>query len=807
MSDIGWASLQIVPVAGKGFGNEIGKQVNPGLGTAGTAGGKAFGSGMLASARSFATPLAGVFAGAMAGGAIASFFKDAAGAAMEDQKSVVALSKAMDNLGLSHRNVGVEKFVADMQAATGTADDVLRPSIQRLLTATGDVTKSQQLMSLAMNVSAGTGKGLESVTQALSRASMGNLSALTRLGVPLDANTIKSKDFGAATDELSKKFAGQASAAAATFSGKLLRLTTAADEAKETIGYALLNAVDGFADSLGGTDGAINLIDSMAQGVADSIGNFQTLTRTIDDLVDRVNSIPELPGWIRGAWDFLGQGRDLGVNALGSMIPGFGGLGMDLLQQGKDALDSANDERKATEQWAKGVADFYAGGTSQGLGIPVHRKPPKPPGTDLPGGGLAKQIADEISATYQSALSQAGARVAAFMDADAAGFGKVGLSSVQRLVDGIKIKGSEKTSQAIQDMLGKALDAAQSKIDGAVEFGKSISDGILQGLDIGNAATGWQDRQDAVKAALADLMDAQKAINAESTQAEKDRVTQLQGIYQTAQADAAKGGASIVDAFVIEANKAGEFATKLQGLLKAGMNETTWLQIAEMSSVQGVKVIDAFYDGNIAENIKRTNDAVTAVDSVAKQVGNQAINTFKAAGIEMAIGLLESMTKILTAGNTKKGFTAAIAGLREDLKSIMDLTAQVAGSPSGGFIQQAASVTPAIDWSTPVNAAILEQNHWAFENLPMFADGGIVTKPTLGIFGEAGPEAVIPLDYFDSFARGSAGQMNPNGSLAAAPTVNVTFIVDGQEFRGMMRTEIALSDEQKLNYVRQGARR
>lgn len=263
MADIGYATLSVIPSA-KGFGADLSRQVNPQMTSAGAVGGQAFGGGMLSAAKKFAAPLAGLFVAT----AVVDFFKDAAQAAIEDEKSVVALATAMDNLGMSTQNADAEKFISDMQRSTGVADDELRPALQKLLTATGDLTQSQKLLSLAQDISAGTGRDLASVSQGLARASMGQFSALQRLGIPLDADIIKSKDFAAATDVLSQKFGGQAAAAADTYGGRLKILSTTADEAKETIGYALLDAVDAFS---GGLDG--QFADSLTTA-GDNVANF-----------------------------------------------------------------------------------------------------------------------------------------------------------------------------------------------------------------------------------------------------------------------------------------------------------------------------------------------------------------------------------------------------------------------------------------------------------------------------------------------------------------------------------------------------
>ena len=65
--------------------------------------------------------------------------------------------------------------------------------------------------------------------------------------------------------------------------------------------------------------------------------------------------------------------------------------------------------------------------------------------------------------------------------------------------------------------------------------------------------------------------------------------------------------------------------------------------------------------------------------------------------------------------------------------------------------------------------------------VPKFADGGIVTRPTLGLVGEAGPEAIIPL----SQARSMGGSVNVsivvNGDVTGEDLIERVRIVTGKK--------------------------
>ena len=137
--------------------------------------------------------LAGV---AIAGAAVA-LGVDAVKAAIEDEKSQTRLAKALKNTtnATKAQVKQVEDLITKMQFQYGVADSELRPAYQRIIASTKDFTKTQQLLQLALDVSAGTGRSVETVAMALSRAYDGNTTALKKLGVPLDANKLKTEGF------------------------------------------------------------------------------------------------------------------------------------------------------------------------------------------------------------------------------------------------------------------------------------------------------------------------------------------------------------------------------------------------------------------------------------------------------------------------------------------------------------------------------------------------------------------------------------------------------------------------------------
>ena len=133
-----------------------------------------------------------------------------------------------------------EKYVSATQIRYGVSDVKLRASLGSLVRATGDATEAQKLNNLALDISAATGKDLETVSITLAKAYDGNFGSLKKLGIPLDEAILKSKDFNLVQGELVKLFGGAAAANTATYAGQLAIVKERFDELKEGIGVGLL---------------------------------------------------------------------------------------------------------------------------------------------------------------------------------------------------------------------------------------------------------------------------------------------------------------------------------------------------------------------------------------------------------------------------------------------------------------------------------------------------------------------------------------------------------------------------------------
>jgi hypothetical protein len=170
---------------------------------------------------------------------------DGVKSAIEDEAAQAKLATTLQNVtGATDAQIAAtESWITQQGLSLGITDNELRPALERLTRATGDVGEAQKLASLAFDISAGTGKSLEAVSNALGKAVEGNTTSLGKLGIGISAADLKSMSLEEITAKLAETFGGQATDKAETFAGKMDRLKLAFDEGKETVGSFVLDAL------------------------------------------------------------------------------------------------------------------------------------------------------------------------------------------------------------------------------------------------------------------------------------------------------------------------------------------------------------------------------------------------------------------------------------------------------------------------------------------------------------------------------------------------------------------------------------
>ena len=222
-------------------------------------------------------------AAAAAGAFAVKLGVDAVRAAAAEEQALVRLQQALNNAGDAMAMDSVETYISGMQRATGVADDELRPAMVTLVNATQDATDAQNLLGLALDVSAGSGRDLRTVTEALSKAALGQTTALRRLGVPLSDAAVKSKDMNVITRELAQTFRGQAERAGQTFQGRMNAVSAALGDLQESLGKGLIDGMTGASD---GANSMVSALESL-QPVAEGVGNW--VGRQVDGFADLAN--------------------------------------------------------------------------------------------------------------------------------------------------------------------------------------------------------------------------------------------------------------------------------------------------------------------------------------------------------------------------------------------------------------------------------------------------------------------------------------------------------------------------------------
>jgi phage-related protein len=272
--------------------------------------------------------LAFAAAGAAAGAYAIKLAVDGVKAAIEDEAAQIRLATALKNAtGATDQMIAsVEKQILKTSLATGVTDDQLRPALQRLSLSTNDVTKAQDLLNLALDISQATGKGLDGVANALGKAYDGNTAALGKLGIGLSSAELKAMSFEETQTRLSELFGGAAAANAETFAGRLQILKVTFDEAKESVGAKLLPIIQ-------------QLVEFVVNEVVPALGKFadffKPITKAIDDNKEAFTEfigfiqkyvVPVLVTVLGGAFKVVGEIAGGIINVIGAVISGLNAL-------------------------------------------------------------------------------------------------------------------------------------------------------------------------------------------------------------------------------------------------------------------------------------------------------------------------------------------------------------------------------------------------------------------------------------------------------------------------------------------------
>ena len=190
------------------------------------------------------------FAAVFSVAAVVKFGKASVKAFQDGEKEAAQLRSQLEAINLGFASPLVNEYIDNLALLSGITGRDLTNAFISLSQATEDTTDAQDLLNVALDISAATGKSLQTVSVGLQRAYKGEVTALARLRIGLTTAELKGKDFNEVLEELRERFTGSSARAADTFAGKIARLREAVDLAQEAFGKGLVSGIESSGQSI-----------------------------------------------------------------------------------------------------------------------------------------------------------------------------------------------------------------------------------------------------------------------------------------------------------------------------------------------------------------------------------------------------------------------------------------------------------------------------------------------------------------------------------------------------------------------------
>lgn len=600
--------------------------------------------------------------------------KMAGKAAADDAKSQGLLANALRNtVGATNEQIAsVEASIKKMETMSSVADDQIRPAFAQLTRVTGDVGKATQLTDLALNVAAGTGRDLASVTIALGKAYQGNSGALARLGI----NVKGVKD---PLDVLQKQFAGAAEQASKL--DPYQRLSIVMQNLQEQIGTALLPYLNHLADYFASKDGQLALgkfaenVGTIATSIFDLAGTIAS-SGIIDKLTNFLSVATKVATLdIKGAHDVaqnnIMQGYvDSYVNNRAQFNKDLAAIKQADLDYYKQIMAYVNKNKPATGQGGS-VLDSYTAATGKvgGFGTVVSKITTQiPPATKVTT-GLAKANTAAADAA-KAAADAAEAQAQAYLDAAAA---------AQALMDETRTMLASFTALfKVQPDLGAfeqtAVDAFTNifdTIDSALADGKILSDAAARLREYAKSEQATLQGIARQRDLLAKKIDVARSITSgvmglvdvtnlleTTSKSVTETVTAISNgisVATTKTFDIVTSG-GLVDNFQKLVDKTKAFAKNLVDLKKLGLNKQLFAQLVQAGADAGGATAQALVDGG-AETISALNSLYSELAMSASDIASSATDTLYEVGRQVVSngfieGLLSQDSELQRAAQT-----------------------------------------------------------------------------------------------------------------------------------------------------------
>ena len=646
-------------------------------------------SGFAGSLKNMLGPAA-VGAGLAIAGLATKMAVDGVNAAMADEEAMRKLALTLENVGVAHDTKRVEDFISVLERSTGVADDELRPAYDRLIRSIGDTATANDMLKLSMDISAGTGKSLQAVTEALGKAFDGNISGLQRLGAGIDASIIKSGNMQAITQALSDTFSGQATESADSLAGRMKVLNQAVDNLGEAFGRGLLtgvkDATSETANMVKTMEKAEPMLESLGEGTANLAADFVGLAGGLFSAQKSVTTATQETG-------IFGRVLGLVLNEVNPLAKGVTAVGMAMdffTGASDDAAASigltAYEARNAVPQW-NNLTGAVRMSTDQYVAY-------------LNAHSVGNSILKAANKDYQD-LAARQAQVNTYvgqytLDQEDAASATSGTSSEidkltknQKALIGAYETGSEALKNNRADLayftgeLQKATDAIDS-------FTKGMQSNLIAGVNLGSAFAGQFD---------------------EAGQ---------------------KTGASLLDGFNKQIDQANYFGNVLTAIKAQGADTRLIEQIAGLGPEVGAQLGQQMLDEGLVPTL---NDKFIGVQETTKLLAMGLVPEFLLAGQESALTMIDAISEQMAkdvnrlARIGKKIAQPVGASFRAELMA--DVAAALREVEAAGAAGRAEAVANASQRQIALTNTAVAQ---ALQNLIRSADArnGAAITPVLG---------------------------------------------------------------------------
>jgi hypothetical protein len=686
---------------------------------------------------------------ALAGLAATTVVFAKAAAAEAGQMALLATQLRNSTGATAEQSAAVDAQLVALSRVSAVADDELRPALAALSMGTKDVSKSQALLSTVLDVSAGTGKSATDVAMALSRAYQGNFKGIKSLSPEIARMVKDHASFADIVKVLNTQYGGMNQTFADSAAGGFAKMQIALDEAKESIGLILLPIVVKMADAFRAFGEWAERNKALIVTLGLTFGLLATGLVAANIALNAWKAVALITTGINYAFALsltavqVATGIGIGVALAGAAafviiknkMNDARGAALDLAGANVIAINSQKDLNKFIGPVSSRDFDTFKRN--------------------------ARSYASELAAlgayTDKSTDKQTKAAAAAAKKAEA-------LRKAKDAAEAYK-KELQDLAQVIKDKLNVRLDDAKDKLKAAQDafdnYAKSVGSSVTEAFNFGNAQSDAAGNATDLKAALAKQAEAQikvnDAYNKWSGFQDKDNMdalTMSQRELAAATDDVAIAQAKPMTFFenlAKQAEKAKKFGELVSRLIAGGLSETALSQVLAAGVDGGTAIATEILDS--ADGILKANTLTQSMTDLADQMGKKAAGKYYQAGVDSATSFLKgiqdtvdkvdlilsnpnlTMTDIINAGLLESGLTTGFSGIPDI--SGFDMTGILSG----------------------IN----------FGMGTLMADGGVVTRATSIIAGEAGPEAIIPLDRLGSMGMGGGMNITVNAGLVSTP--------------------------------------